>query len=368
MTARLPLHHSTGPVGDEARRPFEPVMERLRAEALIHFGTAEVRLAPVAVEHRRFSSLLRLAVCRPGEPEPRLHLFLKLCGIPPGHTIETIRARVLSDFETTSRIHTALAAWPDVGGVRAVACYPEQLAIVTEETPGETLGAYLDARVRWFPSPATLDDAVAIAATVGRWVARFQALDPRPGRISLGDLREYIDIRLTRLVQQPAARFTGGDRVRVLRLFDDLAVTVTDEELAESIVHADLAPGNVLVSGGRVVVLDFAMSKRGSVWLDLSRLHLQLDLLRAKPQFRRPVIQKLQQALLHGYAPDLTADRPLFRLLLLRHHVNHLSMLSSSPGAFPASLYSARIRRWHRRWIERETGIARAPATSGAPA
>jgi len=119
-------------------------------------------------------------------------------------------------------------------------------------------------------------------------------------------------------------------------------------------IHADLAPGNVLVDDGRVVVLDFAMAGRGSYLHDISRLFLQLDVLRAKPQFRAPVVACLQNGLLRGLDPALTAAHPLFRYLLMLHRVNHLGTLSLSRERFPASVLNARVRRLHRAWIERE--------------
>jgi hypothetical protein len=76
--------------------------------------------------------------------------------------------------------------------------------------------------------------------------------------------------------------------------------------------------------------------------------------MRAKPYFRRPVIRALQKALLRGFDPNLAEDEPLFRLLLLRHHVNHLATLSLRRERFPARAYNAYLRRMHRRWIDCE--------------
>jgi hypothetical protein len=347
--------------GDEAIAPFVPVLERLRAGAPVLFGTADVDLVPTRVETRDHSALLRVAVRHPGAHRPATHLFVKRFSIRPLHDAAQMAARIVHDFETTSRIHQAMSAWPDLGAVRAVVCYPELLAMVTEEATGDTLGAFLRARARWFPAAGRLEATAEVLATVGRWVRVFQAMDDEPGEMSLDGLRDYVDIRLRRLVDQPLARFGEADRSQVLGYIDVMAGRVARGDRVETIVHADLAPGNVLVSGQRVVVLDFAMAKRGSLWQDVSRLYVQLDLMRAKPQFRPHVIGRLQQALLRGFDPGLTDDRPLFRLLLLRHHVNHLTTLSVRPEPFPASLYSAHIRRVHRRWIGRETAGAPGP-------
>jgi Ser/Thr protein kinase RdoA (MazF antagonist) len=140
----------------------------------------------------------------------------------------------------------------------------------------------------------------------------------------------------------------------VLAHIDALVSLVSSSDLADVLVHADLAPGNVLIAGRRVVVLDFAMTHRGSLMQDISRLYVQMDLMRAKPQFRRQVIHALQKALLRGFDPGLTKERPLFRLMLLRHHVNHLLTLNVRRERFPAAVYNAHLRRLHRQWIARE--------------
>jgi Ser/Thr protein kinase RdoA (MazF antagonist) len=345
-------------------REFEPVLERLATESAAHFGAPDVRLVPVAFADRQPSFVVRVGAWFPGEEVPRTHLFVKVFKPRPSHTLEQMRARVVRDFESTRRIHEAMAAYPDLGTVTPVACYPDHLAVITEETRGETLAAFVETRARWFPGARELGDLVAVLARTGRWVRAFQSIDPQPGEIALAALRSYIDVRLERLVREPLARLTETQRSRVLRHLDALGRLVPPADLAEVSIHADLAPGNVLVAGRRIVVLDFAMMRRGSRLHDLSRLYVQLELLNGKPQFQRHVVKALQRALLQGFDPDLTDSHPLFRLLLVLHRINHLNTLAVRREHFPATLYNAHLRRQHRRWLEREvSSTERAGAT-----
>jgi Ser/Thr protein kinase RdoA (MazF antagonist) len=188
----------------------------------------------------------------------------------------------------------------------------------------------------------------------GSWVRAFQSIDPEPGRMSVDALRSYIDIRLERLVSAPPASFGESDRARVLEYIGQLYATASADDRLEVPIHGDLAPANMLVSGDRVIVLDFAMCGRGSVLHDLSRLYLQVDLLRLKPQFSGSVVDSLGRSLLRGFDPQLTPDRPMFRLLLMQHRINHLATLSLNHERFPANLYSRRVRRHHRAHLERE--------------
>ena len=96
------------------------------------------------------------------------------------------------------------------------------------------------------------------------------------------------------------------------------------------------------------------MAKRGNRYHDLSRLFMQMELLAAKPQFRTAVLGGVTRALLRGFDPELSAARPMFRLLLLMHRVNHLATLTLTAERFPASVHSRRVRRQHRDWLEAE--------------
>lgn len=334
---------------------FEPVLDRLRAECVECFSAANVRLLPIAYEERPFSFLLRAGVCRNGGVTPGSHVFIKIFKERPSDVeSQMMLARVARDFETTRRIYDAMSHHETLGAVRPIVCYPEHLATVTEQTEGPTLLAHLERYARWWPARSTLDDLAGTLSNVGRWVSAFQAIDDLGTRVSIAALRSYVDLRLERLVRQVPSRFTEEYRRRVGDHIDRLGSEVPPGDLREVLVHADLAPANVLISDARVVVLDFAMSNRGSMFHDLSRLFVQLDLLRMKPQFRPGVIRHLQRALLHGFDPALAPDRPLFRLSLLVHRINHFGTLSLGREAFPASVYNWNVRRAHRRWIESE--------------
>jgi aminoglycoside phosphotransferase (APT) family kinase protein len=227
------------------------------------------------------------------------------------------------------------------------------LAVVTERADGCTLLDHLHLRGSWFPSAETRQQLEDTLATIGRWLRVFQSLDRAAGRVSIDALRAYVDVRLQRLVNH-AAGFTESDRARVLEHLIWLGRQASPGDLEEAPVHADVAFGNILISGPRVVLLDFAMATRGSVLHDVSRLHMQLDLLLAKPRFRPHVIRGLQRALLRGLDPSLSSDRPFFRFLQILHRINHLTTLTIGSHPFPESAFNALVRRLHRRWLARE--------------
>jgi hypothetical protein len=340
---------------------FAPVLDAFRPDAAACFR-GPVRLRPDAYQERPYSHLLRVAVLNGESEQPASHVFVKVFKDKPveGRT-DGMRARVERDYATTREIHEAMARWPDLTVVRPVACYPEHLAIITEEARGPSLLQYIVENAAWFPRQEQVERLRVIATNVGRWLRAFQSTgvvssEPAPipgGPFSLEGLREYVDVRLQRLV---AARQWVNEelRQRILQHIDTLAGELSPADLRRTPIHGDFGAGNIIVGDGRVVVLDFAMVKRGSVFHDLSRLYVQLNVLTAKPQFRSRTIATLQRALLHGYDPEISADRPSFRLLMLMHRINHYATLSLGRERLAARLYSRRVSALHRRSIEAE--------------
>jgi hypothetical protein len=355
------------PVADAARDTpamFGPIIASLGRDAVEHFGAAEVRLVPLAYEERPFSHLLRLRVESHAATTPT-HIFIKIFKPKADEGgVAAMRQRVAHEFETTKRIHAAMSAWDGLGTARPIACDLDQLAMVTEQAEGETLLAHLRSRAAWFPSAATRHRLDETMARVGRWVRAFQTLDEHAAHVPIASLRHYVDLRLMRLVGR-RTEFRESDRYRVLDYLDALGSRIQPADLAEVIVHADFAAGNVLVAESRIVVLDFAMTGRGTRLHDISRLFMQLDLLRAKPQFRGRSIRALQGGLLRGFDPSLTPDHPLFRFLLMLHHINHFGTVSLQRKRSLRGVFNGRLRRIHWRWIQRE--LDRGSARSEGP-
>jgi Ser/Thr protein kinase RdoA (MazF antagonist) len=165
-------------------------------------------------------------------------------------------------------------------------------------------------------------------------------------------LQEYVDVRLRRLADRDVMSRDTRDRIN--EHLARLGAAIPPADLRDVAIHADLAPANILLSGSRIVLLDFAMAGRGTGLHDISRLYMQLELMGAKPQFRRRVIQRLTAGLLAGYDSTLRPDRPLFRLLSMLHHVNHFGTLALRREGVLGRLVSGRVMAMHRRWIATE--------------
>jgi serine/threonine protein kinase len=332
-------------------RPFTELLPLLTADVEAFYGRG-CRLAPLAVFERLYSYVLRVGVCHPGDDTPREHLFVKASKykVVDGAS-DGMRRRVEKDFAVTQRVFDRMAGGESYGAVRPIACYPAHLTIVTEEVPGNTLLSVVENRLRWSldTSRAALLREVFVAA--GRWIRDFQ--EPAEGSFGVAWIREYIDSRLQRIAKATGQR---GERLRddVLRHVDRIGTHLPAEPAAAVTVHADLSPSNIMASGNRVVVLDFAMARPGHPLQDVARLFTQLDLLALKPQFRESAVRPLQYAVLRGFSDTLRPDDPAFRLQVLSQRINHLGSLSTKKYGAVEALYNRFIVWQHWRWIERE--------------
>jgi hypothetical protein len=327
------------------RARFEPLLNRLGAEADRHFGDSAAVLVPVAQIERPFSSLLRLRVEARGRP---CHIYLKVFKprLSTDDELAQLRRWVQREYDATARLHLAFAGEPGLSAVRPIAVFPDELAFVTEEAPGESLEGLLHA---WFWGrrlPAPLPE---IAARIGAWVRTYQRVTECSGAVSLDERRDYLEVRLGRL--RAANVLCDRERARTLARFDALASMVDPPSLRLVGIHADLWPGNILVGpDGGVTILDFAMAKTGATFHDLAHFYMHLELQRWRPRLRTRVVTQMQAALLAGFDPDRSIDaHPLFHLMLLQHVVCHVALLAELQNGLMRPIQTWRVRRrWHR--------------------
>lgn len=327
---------------------LEDVVDRLRDEGPRLFGRRDVRLTPIQTTESEASRVLKVGVSGVNGVEA---VFVKVFKPRPGDRLYDVRARVLRDFDVTSRVHASLSGFSHCGVARPLACFPDQLAIVTEEARGATLLDLLERRATWWRSQRSVTALGEVLEAVGVWLRAFQNVEARAECFSLDEMRKYIDVRLERLLCTQPPLLDSQGRDAILRYFDRTASSVDRGDLGQVLTHGDFAPSNVLITAGRVIVIDFAMVTPGGRFMDVARLYTQLEFLMAKPKFRPAVVSELQRRLLKGFDPSLDRDRPLFRLFLLQHLLCHMSNLARNPAPALAQLYNRHQLRLRQRWL-----------------
>ena len=332
--------------------PMHAAFEALRRDSDRVFGSRRVQIVPLSCETRESSEVARARVTTPTGVR---HIFAKRLAPRRADAsgLSQAKVRLRSDFEVTRRVFEAMRFTSDLRAVEPLACYEDLLCIVTREATGVRLDVLTGRDARWPVAPEGLSSLLLAMNRIGRWIAAFQRIpaDQPSGRISLDDAREYLDVRLKRLLAIPRAGFDEARRRELLDYFDRRAAEVARDELAAVPVHGDITPSNIIVSPEHITVLDFAMIGSGSRCFDVTRLYTQLDFYTAKPQYRPHVIAELQRALLAGFDERLRPGHPLFDIYTVQHVVCHFLSHARQPGRFPASVYSRHQCHLHRRWL-----------------
>ena len=305
---------------------------------------------------RPFSTLLQIRVGAAAALQGAFIKIVKPRTDTPAEEAAT-RQNVLRDFEMTRRVRQALAGHAGLAAVRPIACFPEEMALVTGEVLGPTLAQVLAHRAAGWPRAAVARELSNLIRQAGAWLKAAQAGLPEEREVSLEAMRTYLDRRLDDLEASGTIRLTKSGRSAIERYRDRLISEVGTETIRPVWIHADFCPENIITRDGEITVLDFMMAKTGTVYHDVAHLFMHLDSMKVKPWFRPAVIDTLQRDLLTAFEPGLAVDRPLFALMLLQHVICHIVTLQAAAAGSTARLYRARLHRRHRRWLTQVAGL-----------
>jgi hypothetical protein len=353
--ASEPQEMSSRPEQRQWPSQFRPVLSSLVAGGGQYFGSDSVRVEPVRLLERPFSSLLQVRI---SGGQGTVGAFIKILKPrSPGSDELTATARnVLREFEITTRVRRALAPYPGLSAVRPIACFPDQFALVTERATGPTLSDVLARAAAGWAGARSAKDWAGSLRQVGAWLKAVQASLRQDRDVDLDAMRQYLDTRLAELERTGLIRLTGAGRLSIERYRDRLIREASGEPLRQVWIHADFCPDNIIARAGEVTVLDFTMAKTGTVYHDVSHLFMRLEAMKVKPWLRPAIIERFQQELLEAFEPGLGPSRPLFALMLLQHVICHLLALQTATSG-PAELYARWLRRRHRQWLDRVVGL-----------
>jgi tRNA A-37 threonylcarbamoyl transferase component Bud32 len=318
---------------------FTPVLRALAADPSTEFGVPGTRVETLRTIDGRYSSVRRVRIQTPARITHAYIKVMKPRG-PGQEELARVDRMLRREYAATAALHQALRQDAGFGALRPIALMPDLHALATEEVPGRPWADLLAER------SAATDHQLAIARRVGTWVRIYQGLGETPGRVELAERREYLDDRL-KLIEGRV--ISPAERRRVLDRFDALAREIGADSVRQVPIHADLAPTNIVVDEqGRVTVLDFTMAKAGTEYHDLAHVYFHLELMRVRHRARREMFRALQRSLLGGYDPSLSAEHPLFRMMLMQHAICHVALLAERRVPLLDVAYRWFVRR---RWI-----------------
>jgi asparagine synthase (glutamine-hydrolysing) len=334
---------------------FAAALRRLQVQGRELLGVDNPAFRVDSFSNRPFSHVYRIQV---GNTVDARHIYVKIFR-PRKDTAEEFDfmvRRVSRDYETTRTLHAAMSSEADLAVVRPIACFPEHLALVTAEAPGEMLLRVFERNSHWKTTEARTKPQIIAARRTGEWLRAFQRTQSE-GLVSIDAVRDYVDFRLRRLVDDTQTTFSEHDRRAVLDQFTKRAAEIPPDALRAVPVHGDLAMSNVLVHGSIITVLDLTSVGSGTLYHDLGHLYMQIGLLSAKASLRRTRIAALQRALLDGFQPGLSSTHPLFELMYLQHTVCHLVGLIQQPAGQGERLYNWWVARRHLDWLRKFAGV-----------
>ena len=197
--------------------------------------------------------------------------------------------------------------------MRPIACFPEELTIVTGEAVGPMLSEVLARRAVGWPRPSVVRELSQLLYRVGAWLKAAQAALPEDRPLDREAMRTYLDKRFTDLEAPGVIRLTTSGRDAIARYRDRLLRDASAEGLRPVWIHADFCPENIITRGGDITVLDFMMAKTGTIYHDLAHLFMHLEAMQVKPWFRPAVVARLQRDLMAGFEPGLTVEPAALR-------------------------------------------------------
>jgi hypothetical protein len=300
------------------------------ARAALDGAGARVEVESTAVRTHSIITVLRTAA---GGRTARYYLKTLRAGAA---TFDLKREQARREFELLVELEGRFRGDPELGAVRPVHCWPDQLSLLTEEFPGEKLSRAI-ARARGVAGVRSADAVAALCGRVGRWLALFQALVPPPRPVALvADLLAYSERRL-RLLTDARPREFRTLAAPLLRRLATVAGDVGASDLRGVARHNDFRPDNIMTDGTRIAVLDFTGFTTGPALYDFVKFWMKLDDLAFGVSYRRSVVSAWKRAFAEGYGvrPDL--DSPVCLLLRAGNVLDKLSE-AAGPAAPPRPL------------------------------
>jgi hypothetical protein len=306
---------------------FSEAIYQLRKNAHKYFGACKVlSIDPVSLMQGRHSQILKARVTFKAGSLSICMKRMKSSGNAIEHR-RRLERRIENEFAAATMIYESFKhCSQDYNCVKPIACFPADLILVMEECAGEPLMRLISTRAKFWPRLKIRKALGGYCYLSGKWLKIFQQLTIKDdARLDPGDLAQYIDVRLQKLVARSAIPFSETLRSRILTFLEAKAPQLAATDLVIAGVTGDFVPANVLVERERVAVLDFGMFNYGSIFQDLAQYYQHIDFFRQKLIYSPAMISELQEAFLRGYDPNFDSSKALFSVFRVRAVVNRLS-------------------------------------------
>jgi tRNA A-37 threonylcarbamoyl transferase component Bud32 len=312
----------------DLQRRYARVVQRLIEEPQRYFEGAEAPVfLPILSLRRPVSELVK---CRAESPHGSCGVYIKFF-LPRSPTPEAHQRavqRLYKEVEVTRDFYARLGGNSVYAVPRIIAFFPEEKAIVMEESTGQRLLDILLQKGRGYPTRSALHELAQYCRAVGGWLKHFQSLTQSATDTQLEhvDFLEYVAVRLAKL---QASQRVLCDEVaeRLLDSLKRLLQQVPEHAGKVCGVHGDLSLSNILVTSDKVTVLDFSMYQIGSLFNDPAYFYSRIESV-YHLMIKRSTTYFLQNAFIEGYGIDIKNSIDQFRIYYIRHKINRILSLS----------------------------------------
>jgi tRNA A-37 threonylcarbamoyl transferase component Bud32 len=303
-------------------------VQRLLEEPQRYFEGADAPVfSPILSLHRPVSALVK---CRVASPHDSYGVYIKffLPRRPTPEAHERAGQRLYKEVEVTREFYARLGTNSVYAVPRIIAFFPEEKAIVMEESAGQRLLDVLLQKGRGYPTRSALHELAQYCRAVGGWLKYFQSLTQSTTNTQLErvDFLEYVALRLAKLqASQRALRDEVAERL--LGSLQRLLQRVPENAGKVCGVHGDLSLSNILVTANKVTVLDFSMYQTGSAYNDPAYFYSRIESV-YHLMITRSTTSFLQNAFIDSYDSSIKNNIDHFMIYYIRHKVNRVLSLS----------------------------------------
>jgi tRNA A-37 threonylcarbamoyl transferase component Bud32 len=307
---------------------YERIIRYLAEDPQQYFASAEPPvLTPVLSLRRPVSELVK---CRAESPDGTVGIYIKFF-LPRRPTLaakERVIEKMHKEVEITRELYTRLGTDSVYAVPRILAFFPEEKAVVMEESVGRRLLDLLQQKGKGYLARSALDELAPYCRAVGGWLKHFQHLTQTATGQKV-DRVEYLDYVAQRLEKLRASQNLLQELAveRILRSLEQLLQQMPDNVEHFCGVHGDLSLSNILVAANKVTVLDFSMYQLGSSCHDLSYFCSRIESF-YNFSAKKPIVSHLQRTFMEGYGDCGEINKDLLKMYYIRHKVNRILSLS----------------------------------------
>jgi hypothetical protein len=241
-----------------------------------------------------------------------------------------LQQHIKNSYENLQRVYEAFKQFPGYSSIKPIACFPEWLTLVTEESPGTDVWTIIREKAKFYPSEPDLRLLERYCHTCGKWLALFQQITREPDRdpFEFDSVIELFDSYLSRLVYYRNVTFPDEFRKRIIDFCWQLVLSIPNDDRIVVGIHGDFGPGNILVQNDEITVLDIETPKYGLIYWDSTYFHNFLNRLLEIPIYRPATIAKLQKAFIRGFGTSLEPSKKAVTLCMIHNVIQSLLYLA----------------------------------------